>query len=359
MATNEQRTRLVLDLAGKVEHSIFTLSDPERVVVDLSQTDASQALPQQRKGQGIVRRIRSGQRSDGDLRVVLDLEEPGRPRSFLLEPSGDRGYRLVIDVESGDGASSVADNGSDEQQARDLNVVIDPGHGGRDPGAIGPAGSMEKVIALQIAERLRAELERTEGINPIMVRRDDRFLALRERVRFARDSDADLFLSLHADAFHDPRAKGSSVYALSLNGASSEAARWMADRENSADFIGGISMENRDDQVKSVLLDLSQSASIESSLDVGGAILQRLQNFNELHKHSVQQAGFVVLKSPDVPSLLVETAFISNPEEERKLNDATHQANLARAMRLGVENYFERKAPPGTVIRERRNQNVG
>lgn len=354
MSHQDERTRLVLDLADRTEHSIFTLTDPDRVVIDLADTAASDALPASRTGQGIIRRIRSGRRSGGDLRVVLDLERPGRPRSFLLEPSEGRGYRLVVDVDAGDGPASIAEIQKDEQQARDLIIAIDPGHGGRDPGAIGPAGTLEKDIALQVSDRLRVEFENLEGFRPVLVRRDDRFLQLRERVRFARESDADLFLSIHADAFHDQRARGSSVFALSTNGATSEAARWMASRENSADFIGGISMEHRDEEVASVLLDLSQTASIESSLDAGQEILGRLGNVARLHKNEVQQAGFVVLKSPDVPSLLVETAFISNPEEERQLRNANHQANLARAIRLGVEGYFERKAPPGTLISERR-----
>ncbi len=359
MSASNDQTRLVFDLGDRVEHSLFTLSDPDRIVIDLADTDPGDVLPSSRAGGGLIKRIRSARRSDGDLRVVLDLERAGRPRSFMLEPSDGRGYRLVVDIDIGDGPASIAEIQKDEQQARDLIIAIDPGHGGRDPGAIGPSGTMEKTIALQVSERLFSEFERTEGFKPVIARRDDRFLSLRDRVKFARDSDADLFLSIHADAFHDQRARGSSVFALSTTGASSEAARWMASRENSADFIGGISMEHRDEEVASVLLDLSQTASIESSLDVGEEILGRLGNVNRLHSSSVQQAGFVVLKSPDVPSLLVETAFISNPEEERNLRDATHQANLARAIRLGAEHYFERKAPPGTVISERRRARIG
>lgn len=359
MSANDEQTRLVFDLGDHVEHSLFTLSDPDRIVIDLANTKAGDVLPSSRSGGGLIKRIRSARRGDGDLRVVLDLERPGRARSFMLRPSDGRGHRLVVDIDIGDGPASIAEIQDDERRARDLIIAIDPGHGGRDPGAIGPSGTMEKNIALQVSERLVAEFNRTDGFKPVIARRDDRFLSLRDRVRFARDSDADLFLSIHADAFHDQRARGSSVFALSTNGASSEAARWMASRENSADFIGGISMKNRDEEVASVLLDLSQTASIESSLDVGEEILGRLGNINRLHSSTVQQAGFVVLKSPDVPSLLVETAFISNPEEERKLRDATHQANLARAIRLGAEHYFERKAPPGTVISERRRSSVG
>ncbi len=354
MAADAERTRLVLDLAAHAEHSVFTLSDPDRVVIDLEDVEPGEILSGTQSGTGTIRRVRSGRRGEGDLRVVLDLERPGRPRSFLLEPSDGYDYRLVVDIESHDQPASIAEIQKEEDQARDLIIAIDPGHGGRDPGAIGPAGTMEKTIALQISERLYNEVAGMEGFKPVIARRDDRFLPLRERVDFARESDADLFLSMHADAFHDQRARGSSVFALSTSGATSEAARWMASRENSADFIGGISMEHRDEQVASVLLDLSQTASIESSLDAGEEILGQLGGINRLHSESVQQAGFVVLKSPDVPSLLVETAFISNPQEERQLRDPTHQANLARAMRNGIERYFERKAPPGTVISERR-----
>jgi len=357
MSDNDERTRVVLDLANHVEHSIFTLSDPERVVIDLANTAPGDVLPESRGGQGIVRRIRSGVRNGDDLRVVLDLNGPGRPRSFMLEPSGGHGHRLVVDVSSG--PASIAEIQSDEQAPRELVIAIDPGHGGRDPGAIGPAGTLEKTIALQVAYRLKTEFDNLDGYRAVLSRGDDRFIPLRDRVRFARESDADLFLSVHADAFHDPRAKGSSVFALSTNGASSEAARWLASRNNASDFIGGVSLENRDEEVKSVLLDLSQTASIEQSLEAGEAILGRLSNVARVHKHDVQQAGFVVLKSPDVPSLLVETAFISNPQEERKLRDPNHQANLARAIRLGVDSYFERKAPPGTIISERRRSARG
>lgn len=359
MSDTEERTRLVLDLGGHVEHSLFTLSDPDRVVIDLENAAPGSVLPDSRTGTGVVRRIRSGRRNGDDLRIVLDLEKPGRPRSFLLKPSDGHGHRLVIDVDTADGSASVAGSPNEEDKARDLVIAIDAGHGGHDPGAIGPAGTMEKVIALQVAHRLRTEFNGLEGFRPILVREDDRFLPLRDRVRFARENDADLFLSIHADAFHNPRARGSSVFALSTTGASSEAARWMASRENSVDYIGGISMEHRDEEVASVLLDLSQTAQIESSLDAGAEVLKHLGNVSRVHKRHVQQAGFIVLKSPDVPSLLVETAFISNPEEEQKLRDANHQANLARAVRLGVENYFERKPPPGTLISERQRASHG
>lgn len=359
MSVDDGRARLVFDLAGPVEHSIFTLSDPDRVVIDIANVLSRDAVPQHEERSGMIRRIRSASHSGGDLRVVLDLDQPGRPRSFLLNPDGGRGYRLVIDVERPDGTGSALARESDEPRGRDLVIAIDPGHGGRDPGAIGPGGTLEKDIALQVSRRLKAEIDGMTGFRAVMSRDSDVFLPLVDRVQFARKSDADLFLSIHADAFRDPRARGSSIYALSTNGATSEAAKWLANRENAADMIGGVSLDDRDDMVASVLLDLSQTATIESSLDVGDTIMGRISGVTRVHRRSVQQAGFVVLKAPDVPSLLVETAFISNPHEERQLRDPDHQRKLARAIRGGVENYFERKAPPGTLISERRRRTTG
>lgn len=359
MAADDETTRLVFDLAGPVEHSIFTLSEPDRVVIDIADVNAHDVLPETRSGTGFIKRIRSAPRNGSDLRVVLDLERPGRPSSFLLQPNGNSSHRLVVDVVDPTGAGTLAaEAGREKARGRDLVIAIDPGHGGRDPGAIGPSGTLEKDIALDVSRRLKRELDSVEGFTTVLSRDSDVFLPLRERVAFARESRADLFLSIHADAFHDTRARGSSVYALSTNGASSEAAKWLASRENSADLIGGVSLQHRDEMVASVLFDLSQTASIESSLEVGDQILGELGHVNRLHRNTVQQAGFVVLKSPDVPSLLVETAFISNPHEETQLRDPSHQAALARAIRGGVEAYFEHKAPPGTLISERRRSQI-
>ena len=357
-AADKDRSRLVFDLGGPVEHQIFTLQDPSRIVIDIEDVSIDTDLREVIPDSDLIRRIRSATRDGNDLRVVLDLTEAARPKSFVLEPAADYGHRLVVDVIGG--RASRAESSGDRNQPRadeprDIVVAIDPGHGGHDPGAIGHGGVNEKLVVLQIARRLNDLLEQTPGFQPAMTRNSDVYLPLRERMRRAREADADLFISLHADAFRDPRARGSSVYALSTNGASSEAAKWIANRENSADLLGGVSLEDKDEMVASVLLDLSQSATIESSLSAGDRILEQLGEVNRLHKHSVQQAGFVVLKAPDVPSLLVETAFISNPREARNLRSSAHQQKLARAMRDGIREYFESAAPRGTRFYARNN----
>ena len=350
-AADRDRSRLVFDVGGPVEHQIFTLQDPSRIVIDIEDVSVATDLREVIPDSDLIRRIRSATRNGNDLRVVLDLTASARPKSFVLKPAADYGHRLVVDVVSGTASGGGSDgNGSQPKsdEPRDLVIAIDPGHGGHDPGAIGHGGVNEKLVVLQIARRLNNLLEDTPGLRPVMTRNSDVYLPLRERMRRARGADADLFISLHADAFRDARARGSSVYALSTNGASSEAAKWIANRENSADMLGGVSLDDKDEMVASVLLDLSQSATIESSLSAGESILEQLGQVNRLHKHSVQQAGFVVLKAPDVPSLLVETAFISNPREARNLRSSAHQQKLARAMRDGIKGYFETAAPRGT-----------
>lgn len=350
-SSTAERERFVFELDRPVEHEIFTLGNPDRVVIDIEDTRLRQALPDAARGSTMVRRIRSAPRNGGDLRVVLDLEGPGRPKSFLLPPAGDYGHRLVVDVIGTEtGSRAAGGEPAPAQRPRDLVIAIDPGHGGRDPGAVGRHGGLEKDIVLAVAKRLHALLEDTPGFRPVLTRDADVFLPLAERIERARAARADLFVSIHADAFRNVHARGSSVYALSVNGASSEAAKWLANRENAADLLGGVSLEDKDEMVASVLLDLSQTATIESSLNVGEQVLERLGGVNRLHRSSVQQAGFVVLKSPDIPSILVETAFLSNPQEERNLRSSGHQQQLAEAIRDGIRAYFERQAPPGTRV---------
>ncbi len=348
-AADDGRSRLVFDLGGPVEHEIFTLNDPNRVVIDIRNVRLDADLPTRLPDSGMVNRIRSSPRNGDDLRVVLDLARAVQPKSFVLRPAADYGHRLVVDViERGEAAPAKDGRPESSDPARDVVVAIDPGHGGRDPGAIGHGGTPEKDIVLSVARRLEQLLAGTPGFRPVMTRNSDVYLPLRERIRRARDAEADLFVSIHADGFHDPRARGSSVYALSTNGATSEAAKWLANRENSADLVGGVSLEDKDDQVAEVLLDLSQTATIDSSLSVGERVLEQMGEVNRLHKRSVQQAGFVVLKSPDIPSILVETAFISNPHEARQLRTAGHQQDLAVALRDGIKAYFREQAPRGT-----------
>ncbi|MBT8135911.1 MAG: N-acetylmuramoyl-L-alanine amidase [Gammaproteobacteria bacterium] len=346
-------TRVVMDLDAPADHRIFHLRDPSRIVVDLTQARlAASAMPD---GAGAVTRIRSGKRDGGDLRVVLDLSVDAiQPRSVILPPNDVYGHRLVIDLfpQGSEAARSAAPVIA--QQRREVLVAIDPGHGGEDPGAIGRRGTREKSVVLQIARRLAEQINAQPGMRAMLTRNGDYFLTHRNRWQKARDQRADFFVSIHADAFKDRRAHGSSVYALSERAATDEAARWLAERENAADLIGGVSLDDKDDLLASVLLDLSQNAAISSSLNAGSFLLDELGAINDLRRKEVQQANFLVLKSPDIPSLLVETAFISNPEEEKRLLNAAYQEKIAAAIMRGIRGYFARNAPPGTQLAQAR-----
>jgi len=242
-----------------------------------------------------------------------------------------------------------------EPPPRNVIIAIDAGHGGVDPGASGPNGTQEKQVVLAIARELEALVRRERGMRAVMVRNRDVFLPLRRRTEIARAHKADLFVSIHADAYNDRRVTGSSVYALSPRGATSEAARWLAERENAADLVGGVKLDDKDDLLASVLLDLAQTGTIEASLNVANRVLRELGRVGETHKDSVQQAGFMVLKSPDIPSILVETAYISNPDEEKRLTSPAHQKALAQAILAGIRQYFTEHAPPGTLLAARRH----
>jgi N-acetylmuramoyl-L-alanine amidase len=341
----ENRTRVVLDLSNPVEHSIFTLRAPDRLVVDLADGRLAGNLP---AGAGSVTAIRSGIRADGDLRVVLDLNEAVRSRSFTVAPNNRYGHRLVLDLYRESGVRAVKRASEGYEPGRDIVVAIDPGHGGRDPGAIGKGRTREKdvvlAISLALAERINAE----DGMRAILVRNTDRFVDLRERMELARRSRADLFVSVHADAVDDRRPEGTTVYALSTKGATDEAARQLAARENAA--VGGVALSDKDDMLASVLIDLSQNAALSASLEVGDDVIRELARIGKVHRRTVQQAGFLVLKSPDLPSILVETGFISNPSEERRLRDRNYQARLADAMLSGIRTYFYENPPPDTRI---------
>lgn len=355
LSSDRERTRLVFDLTGSVNHSLFTLKSPERVVIDIEDVNLRTALQSGGGRRSLLRDIRNAPRNGDDLRVVLDLNEAVTPKSFLLRPDGNAGYRLVIDLFKQRETSAPkpvikALPEPEPGELRDIVIAIDAGHGGKDPGASGYRGTSEKDVALAIARELARLVKKEHGMRPVLIRDGDYYIGLRERIEKAREHKADLFVSIHADAFRDTDASGSSVYALSLRGASSEAAQWLANRENASELIGGVSLDDKDDVVASVLLDLSQTATIQASLDVGSEVLSELGQYNRLHRGHVQQAGFMVLKSPDIPSILVETAFISNPAEERKLTDARYQAKIAGAILGGVKHYFSRKAPRGTVL---------
>ncbi|HEB99294.1 MAG TPA: AMIN domain-containing protein [Thiotrichales bacterium] len=347
------KTRVVLDLSGPADHRIFTLRGPERVVIDLPDTQLSRTAPRP-SGAGLVKRVRSGVRNGTDLRLVLDLNTGARPKSFLLPPADGNGHRLVIDLAGGHNTAArlqapVKTVEKVLEKPRDLVIAVDAGHGGKDPGARGRR-AREKEVVLAVAKRVARLIDAEPGMRAVLVRDGDYFLHLRERIRRAHKAKADLFVSIHADAFTDRRVRGSSVYVLSRRGASSEMARLLARQENAADLVGGVSLRDKDDLLKKVLLDLSQSASIEESTEVASEVLRELRRIGKVHKRSVQKAGFVVLKSPDIPSILVETAFISNPTEEKNLLSSRHQQKLARAIFRGIRAYFLDNPPPGTLI---------
>jgi len=347
-------TRVVFDVSGPVAHQVFTLEDPERVVIDMRDTRLRVAVPAPEGKDRFLRRIRSAPRDGDDLRVVLDLKRAARPKTFALRPNSQYGHRLVVDLErTAEQARPEVNARAAPDKLRDVLVAIDAGHGGEDPGAIGRGGTREKDVVFAIAQELETLLNRERGMRPMMVRKGDYYIGLRERTAIARRQRADLLVSLHADAFRDPRVQGASVYVISRNGASSEAARWLAEQENRADLVGGVSLDDKDDLLAAVLLDLSQTATLSASADVGEKIIGSLGEVTRTHKSRVERAGFVVLKSPDIPSILVETGFISNPNEERKLRDPRHRRKIAQAILEGVREYFSRNPPPGSLLAAR------
>ncbi len=359
-------TRLVLDTAGKVDHNMFALSNPSRLVIDLKNTRLQTDFSKLDLSGSPVRRIRSATRNGTDLRVVLDLASDIKPRSFQLEPNQQYGHRLVLDL--------IDENGSRLEKAtkptvthdsagrRDVIVVIDAGHGGEDPGAIGPRGTREKDVVLKMAHILADMINEQPGYTAKLTRTGDYYIGLRNRTILARKYSADLFVSVHADAFRTPQPKGASVFALSQRGATSETARWLAQSENRSDLIGGtggVSLDGRDDMLAGVLLDLSMTASINASLGVGSSILGKLNGVAHLHKPGVEQAAFAVLKSPDIPSILVEAGFISNPQEEKNLATDWYRRKLAGAIMKGVDEYFRKTPPPGTLLAWQKQNSQG
>lgn len=396
--TSSDSTRVVFDLGGPTQPDLFLIDNPLRLVVDLPDARTISGLSGDIDGSGVVKRVRTGVRHGNDLRAVLDLSGHVKPKSFMLDPDGEHGYRLVVDLKPASStpttriatasapppspkSSARKDSSADTAEAtanamaqaaeppsrktaakrvsktptppsRDIVIVIDAGHGGKDPGAHGRNGTREKDVVLKVARRLKAMVDDQPNMRGVLTRDSDTYIGLRERMVLARKAKADLFISIHADAA--PRgvhASGASVYALSHHGATSEHARWLARRENAADLVGGVSLKDKDDSLASFMLDLSQSASIEASLDAGGRVLKELGGLGSLHKAKIQQAGFMVLKSPDIPSFLVETAFISTPAEERKLASAGYQRQLAGAMLRGIKGYFA-SYRPATFIAE-------
>ncbi|MEE9320566.1 MAG: N-acetylmuramoyl-L-alanine amidase [Granulosicoccus sp.] len=336
---------------------LFTLADPERLVIDLPNTTLAGTFGTTHYDEGVVASIRYGLHDGQKLRIVVDLRRSVEPAFRFVPRQG--GQRLLVDlgVKGNPALAKSRHRLVESSPLRDVVVAIDAGHGGEDSGAVGQRDTYEKDVTLKIAQQLYRQLAAVPGISPVMIRKDDTYIALRERIKLARQHEADLFVSIHADAFKRLAAKGSSVYALSLDGASSEAAEWLAESENKADALfGDVMLDGLEESLRQTLLDLAQNSTMESSMDLGGEVLAQLKAIGSVHKPRVEQAAFAVLKSPDIPSILIETAFISNLEEERKLNDPQFQEQLAFAIGSGVYRFLLRRAPAGTLLAQQRHR---
>jgi len=365
-------TRLTLETRHEVKYSLFSVADPERLVLDLEGVEFSEALaalPHHLRAEDpFIAQLRAGRNRPGVVRVVLELKKVVRAQAFTLRPIAQYGHRLVLDLYplvppdplaalialdgkvpkvgiAPKGGGDADGHGTSPRTERLAMIVIDPGHGGEDPGALGRRGTQEKDVTLLVARRLKAHIDNEPSMRALLTRDGDYYLPLHVRVDKARRVKADLLVSIHADAFIRPHAHGSSVFALSERRATSEAARWLAKKENEADLIGGVNLDVKDRYLAQTLLDLSQTATIDHSLRLGSAVLAELGAINALHKPRVEQASFAVLKAPDIPSILVETAFISNPQEEKRLNDRAYQDRLARAILGGIKRYLEKHPP--------------
>lgn len=360
-----ESTRIVFDLSDKMNYKVFTLENPARVVIDFEEGDFQAKIDQINLGDTGIQRIRHSRKEKG-LRIVFDMQKDVKPASFLMTPNQTYGHRLVLDlplsetkVAAATSAPSstikpVADLG--HYATRDFIVAIDAGHGGEDTGAIGRNHQLkEKDVVLSVAKKLQNMINAQPGMKAFLVRTGDYYIGLRKRMSIAREQGADLFISVHADSFNDPRATGASVFVVSEKGASNEAARWLAERENRSDLIGGVSLEDKSNILASVLLDLSQTASKSASYELATHLISNLEKVTDLHHKSVQHAGFMVLKSPDIPSVLVELGFLSNHQGEEKLLNTAHQLALAKALFSGVKTYVAKRPAP---VKQIQNWNV-
>jgi N-acetylmuramoyl-L-alanine amidase len=374
-------TRVTLEYSDELKYTQMLVANPPRLVVDIEGVEFNsvlQSLPGKiSEADPYIKLIRAGRNRPGVVRLVIELKAEIKPQVFTLKPIGEYGHRLVLDlyptepvdplmsmleesenrteaaIEQAAGKSQPAKTDKPAEKAKTekldiarlVTIVLDPGHGGEDPGAVGRRGTYEKTVTLSIAKRLKAKIDAEPNMRSVLTRDSDFFVPLGQRVQKARRVNADLFISVHADAFIKPTARGSSVFALSENGASSTAARWLANKENAADLIGGVNIGVKDPYLARTLLDLSQTATINDSLKVGKSVLGELGGINTLHKADVEQAGFAVLKAPDIPSILIETAFISNPEEEARLTDDDYQDKMAEAILRGIKRYFAKNPP--------------
>lgn len=375
--------RLVFDLSGKVEHKVFMLDNPRRLVLDIDQARLDVDLDKLGLVKGPIRHVRSGARGEG-IRLVLDLSEQVQPKSFQLDPNDQYGHRLVLDLDLASATvassrpsidsepepqavavskqSSAGYTPSESGKLRNIVVAIDAGHGGEDPGALGPGGLREKDVVLAIAKEVKRLIDAEPGYRAEMIRTGDYYVSLRGRTHKARKINADLFVSIHADAAQNKSARGASVWVLSGRGATSEMGRWLASKENSADLIGGVgsvSLEDKDDLLASVLLDMSMTASQSNSREVANRIHGNIARFARMHKTYVEQAGFVVLKSPDIPSILVETGFISNPDEAARLKRSDYQKQMAKAIFQGVTAHFWDRPPAMTHVAAKKRGGSG
>ncbi|HET9701488.1 MAG TPA: N-acetylmuramoyl-L-alanine amidase [Burkholderiales bacterium] len=390
----QEYTRLTIESDAPIRHSVTTVKDPDRLVIDLEDVETGLAIKELPAKVGdadpYVKMLRLGRPNPRTLRLVLDLKTEVIPQVFALKPVADYGHRLVVDIypaapadplmalylqqegrisgETGAREPAAPPAGAPDAAApaekaeapkrggekprggrpdpvRQVVIAIDPGHGGEDPGALGRHGTREKDVTLAIARRLKAKIGADPSMKPVMIREGDYFVPLAVRVEKARRAQADLFVSIHADAWIKPTARGSSVFALSERGATSAMARWIAKKENEADLIGGVNLDIADPYLKKTLLDLSQTAQINDSLKLGKQVLAELGQINHLHKDDVEQAGFAVLKAPDIPSILVETAFLSNPDEEKRLRTEAYQEKMAEAVYQGIKRYFAKNPP--------------
>lgn len=368
--TTSNQNRMMFELTSSANHKVFVMDNPARLVIDIKDARLERALSQPSAKHPLFARVRTGIKNGTDLRIVVDLKAPISSKKFSISSNNSDEHQLIIDLFNKDPIVSVKSEDKkvtqlDSSKSRELKTVatesidgksieparassiviaIDAGHGGNDPGAHGPQGTEEKKITFAIANKLAALISKQPGMKAVMVRKGDYYVGLRQRMQIARAAKADLFVSIHADAYQNADVKGASVYTLSTRGASSEAARWLADSENASDLVG-VSLSDKEDVLASVLLDLSQTATQEASVNLANHVLRSFDTVSELHKDSVQKAGFIVLKSPDIPSILVETAFISNPSEERNLLSKRFQSKMADAIFKGVCNYFRQSAP--------------
>ncbi|MFZ2449265.1 MAG: N-acetylmuramoyl-L-alanine amidase [Methylovulum miyakonense] len=362
LAYDKQQGRLSFAVTASPKHRVFVMENPSRLVIDIKDASLTGALRQPPSTHPLFAKLRLAAQNAAGLRLVMDLKKPVSPEKFTLTSNNSDEHRLVVGLTSKTvltdpikGASlqtakkanttkppelkAVANKG------RDIIIAIDAGHGGNDPGAHGPRGTEEKIVTFAIAQKLAALVNAQPGMRAVMVRKDDYYVGLRDRMQIARAAKADLFISIHADAFNDTSVRGASVFTLSTKGASSEAIRWLEKSENAAELVGGVNLSDKEDMLASVLLDLSQSATLSASQQVADSVLKHFDGISQLHRDSVQKAGFIVLKSPDIPSILVETAFISNPLEEQNLLSTRYQTQMAKAIFKGVYHYFKESAP--------------